>query len=483
MRLVARLLGPLLFAAALLVDIPKLSAAGEATLGIAAWVALWWITDAIPMAATALLPLILFPLCGVMPLKQATAAFANPIIFLFLGGFLLAAAIERVRLHERIALRIIYALGSNWPRVLLGFMLATAFLSMWISNTATAVMMLPIGTAVYSQLRSEGEARLRMGRSLMLAIAYGCSIGGIATLIGTPTNVIFSGMVTELYNVEIGFAQWLLFGLPFALLFLAAAWAYLAFVAFPVRAKGIPGGRAAVAGQLLQLGRMGYAERAVLIVFVLTALAWIIRPFLLARWLPGLNDTIIALIAALSLFLLPSGKRDRRGILDWATAENIPWGILLLFGGGLALAAGFTSSGLAEWIGLQLRTLQVLPLVFLLLGLITAVNFLTEITSNVATAAMLLPVLGALALAIDLHPYPLMVGATLAASCAFMLPVATPPNAVVFGSGLLTIPQMLRAGLWLNVGSILLITAFVYWYLPWAWEFLAKGFPAEWLTK
>lgn len=466
-QLVGLLLGPLSFLFLLWLEVPGLAPEGRAALAAAAWVALWWTTDAIPMAATGLLPLVLFPLCGVLPMKAATAAFANPLVFLFLGGFLLAVAIERVRLHERIALHIIAAIGQDWRSLLLGFMAATALLSMWISNTATAVMMLPIGTAVYSQLAGSEAERLRRGRSLMLAIAYGCSTGGIATLIGTPTNVVLSGMVDELYGIELGFAQWLTFGLPLALLLLGVAWVYLTFVAFPVAEPGLPGGRAAVRARLAALGPMRGPERRVLAVFLLVALAWISRPFLLQPYLPALNDTGIALIGALLLFTLPADRNDR--LLDWPTAATIPWGILLLFGGGLTLAAGFSSSGLADWIGAQLAGLAVLPTFLLLLGLIAAVNFLTEITSNVATAAMLLPVLAALSATLGLHPFLLMVAATVAASCAFMLPVATPPNAVVFGSGLLTIPIMLRVGFWLNVLSILLTAAFVYFWLPWVW--------------
>ncbi|MEO0733740.1 MAG: SLC13 family permease, partial [Bacteroidota bacterium] len=414
--------------------------------------------------------------------------------------------------HRRIALNIIAAVGTNLRYIILGFMLASGFLSMWISNTATAVMMMPIGLAVARQL-GPGLDRSVMnpndfGRALMLAIAYGCSIGGMATIIGTPTNVVFTGVVDELYGVQIGFAEWMLFGLPVALGLLAVAWYYLVNFAYGLpRQSEVTGGRTEIARQLDALGPMSVEEKRTLVIFVLVALGWILRSFVIAPYVPGISDAGIGLIGVLLLFLLPAGKggaaagaeerpsstdpdgfvhdrantgqpsRDR--LLDWQTAEGIPWGILLLFGGGLALAAGFRESGLATWIGEQLTLLQAVPFLVLLLILIAVVNFLTEITSNVATAAMLLPILAALSVTIGVHPYGLMVAATVAASCAFMLPVATPPNAVVFGSGYLTIPGMIRVGICLNVLSILLLTLLVYFLLPLAWGIDLTAFPAE----
>ncbi|GAB5476110.1 MAG: SLC13 family permease [Maribacter sp.] len=485
LKTIGLFLGPIMF---VLIRIffksEGLSEAGTATLACATWIALWWITEAIPISATALLPLVLFPLNGVMTIEGTGSSFANKMIFLFLGGFIIAVAIEKTNLHKRIALNIISKIGTDWNKVILGFMVATAFLSMWISNTATAVMMLPIALAVIGQLKVEGSIRSKMGRSLMLAIAYGCSVGGIATIIGTPTNPIFAGYVEQNYGVTISFTQWMSIGLPFSLILLVIAWLYLTKVAFKSQVEGIPGGKKAIQNQLIALGKMNYQERMVLIIFTCVALLWITRKQLIAPYIGGTSDALIGVIGALTLFVVPSGSKKRKvGVIEWKTAETIPWGILLLFGGGLALAAGFKSSGLANWIGAQLSTFEALPNFLLVLAIITVVNFFTEITSNVATAAMLMPILGALALSMEVHPYFIMVAATIAASCAFMLPVATPPNAVVFGSGLITIPQMMKVGLWMNLISIILTAILVYFLLPIIWNIDILSFPSELIVK
>lgn len=478
------LLGPALFAITLLFFRPAaLSPAGVAVLASTLWIAVWWILEVIPIAVTALLPIILFPLTGAQSLSDTTAAFGHRYIFLYIGGFVLAIAIERWNLHRRIALNIINLIGTNVKSIILGFMAATAFLSMWISNTATSVMMLPIGMAIITQLkddpRTEEDENELFGKALMLAIAYSASIGGIATLIGTPPNLVLAGIVQELYGIEITFSQWIVVGLPISLLLLFLCWKYLTSIAFNFAQKSFPGGRAEINKQLRELGRIAYEEKVVLAVFVCTALAWITRSFLLNRFIPELDDTIIAMVAAVVLFLLPAQNGKKRAIIKWKEAVKLPWGVLLLFGGGLALAEGFKTSGLAEWIGAQMTSLQGVALILLLLILIAAVNFLTEITSNLATTAMLLPILAPLAVIVDVHPFILMVGATLAASCAFMLPVATPPNAVVFGSGYLKIPDMVRTGVWMNLLSIALLTLIVYFLLPYLWSFNPHICPAE----
>jgi len=471
-------LGPLLFLIILFfIKIDDLSWEGKATLACTVWIAIWWITEAIPISAIALLPIILFPLTGIMSIKDSTSAFSNPIVFLFLGGFILAAAIEKTNLHKRIALNIIYVIGVNWSNIVLGFMIASAFISMWISNTATAVMMLPIGLALLSQMNVEEDKKNKMGRSLMFAIAYSCSIGGIATIIGTPTNMIFIGVVEETFGQSISFTQWMSIGLPFSVLMLFIGWWYLTKISFPIKGETFRGGRMTVKKQLKDLGKISYEETAVLIIFLLVAFSWITSSFLLKKINPNINDTIIAITGALILFIVPSGKKNKLGIIDWKTAETIPWGILLLFGGGLAIAKGFEVSGLAHWIGDNLTMFEVLPHLLLILAIITVINFLTEITSNVATAAMLMPVMAALALSLNVHPYFLMVSVTLAASCAFMLPVATPPNAVVFSSGLITIPDMIKVGIWMNVISIILATLLVYYDLPLVWGINLEIFP------
>lgn len=474
--------GPLGFLLTLLFFHPaSLSAQANAVLAATIWIAIWWITEAIPIAVTALLPMVLFPLTGALDIKDTTASYGDRYIFLYAGGFILAIAIEKWNLHKRIALNIINAIGTNITSIILGFMVATAFLSMWISNTATSVMMLPIGMAIVSQLRNnpetlENETAI-FGKALMLSIAYSASIGGIATLIGTPPNLVLAGVVEDMYGVEISFMQWLVFGLPISVLLLFICWWYLTRFAFTFKQKAFPGGRAEIRKQLANLGQISYEEKLVLLVFVMTAFAWITRSFLLQKILPEIDDTIIAITSAIIIFLLPA-KGRKRPLLKWSEAVKLPWGILLLFGGGLALAEGFKSSGLAEWIGGQMTLLQGLTLLLLVLVLIAAVNFLTEITSNLATTSMLLPILAPIAFTMDKHPFLLMVAATVAASCAFMLPVATPPNAVVFGSGYLRIPDMVRTGIWMNLISIFLLTLIVYFVLPILWGFDPGVFPA-----
>lgn len=467
-------LGPILFLIVLFFFHPEgLSKTANAILASTVWVAVWWITEAMPIAVTAFLPIVLFPLTGGLSLSETTASYGHKYIFLFIGGFILAIAIEKCRLHKRIALSIIKIVGTNITHIILGFMVATAFLSMWISNTATAVMILPVGTAIVLQLiddpRTKENENLVFGKALMLSIAYSASIGGMATLIGTPPNLVLAGVVNESYGVEITFSQWFVFGFPISVLFLVLSWLYITRVAFKFPNNEFAGGKEEIDKQLKALGKMSFEEKLVTIVFVLTALAWITRSFLLKEFIPAIDDTIIAISSAIVLFLLPDNSKKQK-LLNWNDAVKLPWGILILFGGGMALASGFETSGLAKWLGSQMTAFDTIPLILLLLILIASVNFLTEITSNLATTAMLLPVLVSLATAIDVHPYFLLVGATVAASCAFMLPVATPPNAVVFGSGYLKIEDMVKKGFWLNLASIALLTLIVYFLLPFFWD-------------
>ena len=474
--------GPLIFLLLQYLGRPEgMPEAAFDVLGITIWMALWWVTEVVPIAVTALLPIVLFPLTGALDIETTTASYGHKYVFLYLGGFMLAVAIEKWNLHKRIALSIIKSIGTNITYIILGFMVATAFLSMWISNTATSVMMLPIGTAIISQLQdtpstSQNE-NLIFGKALMLAIAYSASIGGIATLIGTPPNLVFAGIVQEIYGIEISFLQWAMLGVPVSVLLLIVCWKYLTSYAFNFEQKEFPGGAAEVNRLLSLLGKMGFEEKTVLLVFIATALCWITRSFLLTPLLPFIDDTIIAIIAGIILFVLPAGKKGTR-LLTWEDTIKIPWGIILLFGGGMALAKAFGDTGLAVWIGEKLITLENLPVFVLILVLVAAVNFLTEVTSNLATTAMLLPILAPMALALNIHPYFLLVAATLAASCAFMLPVATPPNAVVFGSGHLRIPDMIRTGIWMNVFSILLISLIIYYLLPILWDFKINEIPA-----
>lgn len=474
-------LGPSLFTFFLLFgDLEGLSQEGHRVLATTLWIAIWWITEAIPIAVTALLPIVLFPLSGGMDLATTTGAFGHKYVFLYLGGFMIAIAIEKWNLHRRIALGIIYFIGSDVRKIILGFMVATAFLSMWISNTATSVMMLPIGIAIIKQLKDNPntieDENLIFGKALMLAIAYSASIGGIATLIGTPPNLVLAGVVLDTYNYEITFFQWFIFGFPISMLLLFICWNYLTRVAFNFKQKEFPGGRAEIKRLKDGLGKITYEERLVAVVFGLTAFCWITRSFLLQKLFPAIDDTIIAISFSVILFILPS-KSKKDSILRWEEAVKLPWGIILLFGGGMALAKAFVTSGLAVWIGEQMTGLGGLSLFLLFILLIASVNFLTEITSNLATTAMLLPVLAPMALEVGVHPFGLMVSAAVAASCAFMLPVATPPNAVVFGSGYLRVPDMVSKGFFMNLVSILLIALFIYFLLPLVWGFDLSEYP------
>lgn len=468
-------LGPIAFLLIIfLVDSPGLTPESRAMLALAAWMAIWWISEAIPIAATAFLPLIFMPMLGILPIVDVSSNYMHPTVMLYMGGFLLATGIEKWNLHRRIALNIINLLGTDLRRIVLGFILATGILSMWISNSATSLMMLPIGLAVVNQFKdqlgsSNSITAHSLGKNIMLGIAYGASIGGVATLIGTPTNTILAAVVSDLYGYTIGFNEWMLFGLPLASVLLFICWFYLVNSANPLPKNfSLNDGKNIVSKQLEALGKINFEEKAVMIVFGLVCLAWITRGFLLEQFFPEINDTIIVLIGVVLLFVLPSSIKNER-ILDWKTAERIPWGVLILFGGGLALAAGFQSTGLAEWIGQKFTLLEGISFFLLLLVIIASVNFLTEVTSNVATASMLLPILASVSLKLDLHPFGLMVGATLAASCAFMLPVATPPNAVVFGSGYLKMKDMVGAGFWMNIISVILVTLMVYFVLPLMW--------------
>ena len=474
------ILGPVVFIITIFFFKPEgLSIEGNAILASTLWIAIWWISEAVPYAITSLLPIILFPLTGALGLVETSASYGHRYIFLYIGGFILAIAIERWGLHKRIALNTIKFIGTNIKSIILGFMVATAFLSMWISNTAASVMMLPIGMSIISQLVDnpnsiENENKV-FAKKLMLSIAYSASIGGVATLIGTPPNLILAGIVEETYGIEITFSKWLMFGFPISLVLLFICWKYLTQFTFSIKQKSFPGGKLEIEKQIINLGKMSYEEKIILFIFILTALAWTLRSFLLENFIPNIDDTIIALISALILFIIPASKEKNRKLINWKEAVRLPWEILLLFGGGLAIAQGFTTSGLSNWIGSQLTLFEGASIFILLLFLIAIVNFLTEITSNLATTAMILPVLAPLALIIEVNPLILMVGATVAASCAFMLPVATPPNAVVFGSGHLTIPNMIKTGIWMNLLSIFLLTLIVYFFLPLIWDLELKA--------
>jgi sodium-dependent dicarboxylate transporter 2/3/5 len=482
-------LGPLLFIIFLLLPVPgDLNPSAMRMAAVAALMAVWWITEVIPIPATALLPLPLFPLLGILSARETPLSYADRMIYLFFGGFLIAIAMQKVGLHRRIALHIIRVIGGSPSRLVLGFMVASAFLSLWISNTATTMMMLPIGMAVVIQMaETEGADkeqatvfRENFGLTLMLAIAYSASIGGVGTLVGTPPNIVMAGFVKKLFPQapEINFLQWMLLGLPLVILFIPIVWQILIRRGSPVPVRQLAAfdqasGADYIKTQLRGLGPMRWGEKAVLTVFCMTALGWIFRRPInlgfyttwgLTDWCPLIDDSTVAMTMGCLLFLLPGEKGGgKRFLMDWKTVrEGMPWGILILFGGGFALAKGMEATGLALWLGERLEWLQNVPVWVMIFCTCLMLTFLTEITSNTATTTMLIPVLAAAAVAMGTHPFLLMIPATISASCAFMLPVATPPNAIVFGSGWVRIPQMARIGLWLNLIGAVLVTVLVY---------------------
>ncbi|MTI12583.1 DASS family sodium-coupled anion symporter [Sansalvadorimonas verongulae] len=426
--------------------------------GLALMMAVWWSLEIIPIAITALLPLVMGPLLGLGKLDVVAAPYAHPVIFLYLGGFMLGLAMERWGLHRRIAIHIMLKVGTGEQRLVIGFMLATALLSMWVSNTATAVMMLPIGVSVIHMLREEGQGQGGFSSALLLAIAYGASIGGMATLIGTPPNALMAAFLEEQYGLKIGFAQWLMIGLPVSLLMLVFTGWWLSRGGYQLASTQSDKVQQELTNELKELGGLSRGERMTAVVFVLAALSWLFRP-LLAEVLPGLpvSDTLIAVMAGITLFLLPVNLRKLEFVMNWGTMKKLPWDILLLFGGGLSIAAMIQKSGLAGWTAGLFSSIPGGTELLAVLLVVTVIIFLTEITSNAATTAAFLPPLGALALSLGIPPVMLAIPATLAASCAFMLPVATPPNAIVFGSGMITIRQMMRSGFVLNLMGIAII--------------------------
>jgi solute carrier family 13 (sodium-dependent dicarboxylate transporter), member 2/3/5 len=463
-----------LASALLLLALPlDLEPAAHRTAAVAALMAVWWIAEALPIHVTALVPLVAFPVLGILPPVQAAAPYANPIVFLFLGGFMLAIAMQRWGLERRLALGIVSAIGTRPDRLVLGFMLATAFLSMWISNTATAAMMVPIGIALCDVLdpRSNGDP-FNFGTALMLGIAYAATIGGVGTLIGTPPNAIFAAAAAEQIGRPIGFAEWLIVGLPLVVVLLPAAWLLLVRVFFPPGPVA-PGAAAVLASQRAALGRMHRGEKITAAVFAGMAVAWLMRePKVFGAFTlpgittvaPGIDDSTIAVAGALLLFIARAAPG--RPVLVWEDTRALPWGVLLLFGGGLALARAFEASGLAAVIAGAVGGLGGAAPWLMLLATAALFLALSELASNTAVAAMAMPILAATAIGMGLPPVPLMAVGAIATSCAFMLPVGTPPNAIVFGSGRIRIEQMARAGLLLNLIALAAAVMAGLWLAP-----------------
>lgn len=479
--------GVLIFVTVLLLPASaSMNVAAKRAAACAILMAVWWITEAIPIPATALLPVVLYPLLKIMNAKEAVLPYADRNIFLFMGGFFIAMAMQRHDLHKRIALHIIRIIGTSSRRLVLGFMIATAFLSMWISNTATTMMMLPIGLAVISHVKTQLENEnagivseahnFRFAVTLMLGIAYAASIGGVGTLVGTPPNIVFAGIVKNtLYGYgDIDFAKWMTIGLPVVIVFLPLAWLYLVYFGSPPEIKQIPGSKMLINNEIKSLGKMSRGESITLIVFCLTALGWLFRTninigsFTIPGWSEILgiekyvHDSTVAMAGAVLLFVIPTDFKRHEFVLNWEWAKRIPWGILILFGGGFALAASFQATGLDKWIGDRFAAINYVSILMLIVAVCLLLTFLTEITSNTATITMMLPVLAAMALSLKIHPFILMIPATISTSFAFMLPVATPPNAIVFGSEYIEMHRMAKIGFVLNLMGVIIITSLMY---------------------
>ncbi|WP_136799376.1 MULTISPECIES: SLC13 family permease [Desulfosediminicola] len=470
-------LGPLLFFLMLILPAPGgMEPVAQKMAAVACLMATWWMTEAIPIPATSLIPIAFFPFMGIMGTKAAAAPYASHLIFLFMGGFIIALSMQRWNLHRRIAMNIVRVVGFSPGRLIFGFMAATAVLSAFVSNTATTVMMMPIGLAIIHHVIAEGKKegldseidfspeKFAFGLNLMLGIAYAASIGGIATLIGTPPNTVLAGYLNKTYGYEITFASWMMVGVPLVIVLLPLCWLWLIRVANPMKLKRVPGGRDLIDRELEEMGSMNPGERWTAVVFLLTALGWIFRKQL-GFLFPDpkmVTDAAIAMIGALVLFTIPLNLKRNEFVMNWTWASKLPWGVLILFGGGLALAAGFKVTGLAAWIGGQVGLLEAAPIFVLVLAVATLIIFLTELTSNTATSAMVMPILSAIAIGLGQNPLLLVVPAAIAASCAFMLPVATPPNAIVFGSGYVSIPQMVKSGFGLNILGIIITVALTF---------------------
>lgn len=478
-------LGLSLFGVCLLMPSPEgMEPAAKRLLGVAALMSCWWVGEVAPLAAVALIPLVLFPFLGVLGMEETAASYADQTIFLFLGGLLIAAASQRWGLHRRMALGVLCLLGARPRSLVLGFMAATASVSMWVSNTATAVMMFPIALSVLLYVTGKKSEEIREARgeernfsvALMLGIAYGASIGGMATLVGTPPNLVLAGQLRKLFPgaPEIGFARWMAAGVPLSLLFLVVAWYCLCWILFPVKRLGTGRGRDLLRKEREELGSMSRGESWTLAAFLAAVVLWLTReplplgPFRfpgwsgLVPWASSVGDSTVAMAAALALFLAPVDRSRGLTALNWEWASKIPWDVLLLFGGGFALAGAFRQTGLSAWFAGRLEGLEGLPPVAMVPAVCLLMTLLTELTSNTATTAVMLPVLAATAVKIQVNPLVLMIPATLSASCAFMLPVGTPPNAVVFASGCIDVATMARAGLLLNLVGLVLIPLLLF---------------------
>ena len=466
-------LGPFMAVGMTFMDIPEgMSAVAFKVAIMGILMAIWWATEAVPIAVTAMLPLVLFPLFGVSSIQDAATPFANKVIYLFLGGFIVAFAMQRWNLHKRIALTILQYVGGDGKSLVAGFMFVSAALSMWVMNTSTTMMLLPIAISVITVINSTNKhisdrESEDFQYSILLGIAYASTIGGMSTLVGTAPNAMMAAFLFETYEIQVNFSEWMLIGVPLSFVMVPLAWLSLTKWVFHVNFKTNHSGQESLRIMKNDLGVISKPEIRVGIVFLLMALAWILRPLLIKiSFLSDLDDSSIAMAGAILLFIIPSGDKEDPLLLRWEHLSSLPWSILILFGGGLSLATAVSNSGLAEWIGSNLSSVGSLPLPLLVMSIAMMIIFLTELTSNIATTATFLPVIGAIAIEMGVNPIILAAPVTLAASCAFMLPVATPPNAIVFGSGLLRIPRMIRAGIALNIIGIIIVTTLSITLVP-----------------
>jgi len=471
LKLIGLFLGPLLFGIALLMQSSGyLNPIAWRVLGAAAWMVTWWITEAAPMAVTALLPIILFPALDVFTLKEATAPYASPIIFLFMGGFLLALGLEEHGLHKRIALGLIKITGTSANGIILGFMLATAFLSMWISNTATTIMMLPIALSVINLVKHDSIDTTGFNHfsiALMLGIAYAANIGGVATIIGTPPNVVFVGYAEELLHTEIGFADWMMVGVPVSMLLLLITYLLLTQVVHKNKLGKMSNAEALIDDELKALGKWKAEEKIVAIIFGLTAFMWIFKaPLNNLIGFSLLNDTVTAMIGGVLMFVIPLDLKGKINLLHWKATQRLPWGILLLFGGGMTLAKAMEQAGLVNIIA-EVISQNHFSVLLIFLILITTMLFMTELMSNVALATIFIPIVMAIATGVNINPLLLSIPVAMAASCAFMMPISTPPNAIVFSSGHVKISQMVKVGIWLNILSVIVLLGAAFSLIEW----------------
>ena len=465
------LLGPILFLIFFNLPFELINEEADKVIAVAIWMVCWWVTEAVSISVTALIPLTFFPLIGIMDIKTVSANYGSPIVFLFFGGFVMALALEKVNLHKRIALNIVRLTGTTPDKVILGFMLATAALSMWISNTATTVVMLPIALSVIDLLINDEDGFTKQDKNfalaLMLGIAFAANVGGIATIIGTPPNTVMVGFMEQQYDADISFLNWMLMGVPFSAIMIFIIYIVLVKVVYPNHLGSKNDSKNIIDNKLKELGKLKGTEKMVLVIFVITMLSWVLRRYI-NEWIPfiSLSDAGISLLAAFALFAIPFKFNRGEFILEWKDTVKLPWGILILFGGGLALASGLSSAGVIDFIGEQVSSNKALPVFGVSLALIAIVLFMTELMSNVALVAIFAPVIAGIALGMDVEIMHILIPVTMASSCAFMLPMATPPNAIVFASGYIKVHEMAKAGAVLNLVAIAVICLFMVFVIP-----------------